>query len=53
MRVKEESEKAGLELNLIKLSSWNPVSSVHANKRGKTEGSDRFYLLGLQNHCRW
>ena len=24
-----------------------------ANRRGKTENSNRFYFLGLQNHCRW
>ena len=29
MRVKEESEKAGLKLNIQKLSSWHPVPSLH------------------------
>ena len=29
MRVKEESEKAGLKLNIQKLTSWRPVSSLH------------------------
>ena len=29
MRVKEESEKAGLNLTLKKLRSWCPVSSLH------------------------
>ena len=24
-----------------------------ANRRGKSGSSDRFYFLGLQNHCRW
>ena len=24
-----------------------------ANRRGKSRNSDRFYFLGLQNHCRW
>ena len=29
MRVKEESEKAGLKLNIEKLRSWHPVPSLH------------------------
>ena len=35
MKVKEESEKAGLKLNIKKLISWHPVSSLH----GKEENS--------------
>ena len=30
MKVKEESEKAGLKLNIQKLRSWHPVPSLHA-----------------------
>ena len=44
MRMKEKSEKAGLKLNIQKTRSWHPVQSLHGN-------SDRFYFLGLQNHC--
>ena len=29
MKVKEESEKAGLKLNIRKLRSWHPVPSLH------------------------
>ena len=29
IKVKEESEKAGLKLNIQKLRSWHPVPSVH------------------------
>ena len=29
MKVKEASEKAGLNLTVIKLTSWHPVSSLH------------------------
>jgi len=29
MKVKEESEKAGLKLNIQKLRSWHPVLSLH------------------------
>ena len=31
MKVKEESEKAGLKLNIQKLRSWHPVPSLHGN----------------------
>ena len=51
MRVKEQSEKAGLKLNTQKLRSWHLVPSLHGNGRGKTRSSDRFYFLGFQNHC--
>ena len=52
MRVKEESEKAGLKLNIQKLRLWHPTTSLHG-KRRKSGSSDQFYFLGLQNHCRW
>ena len=29
MKIKEESEKAGLELNIQKAKSWHPVPSLH------------------------
>ena len=52
MKVKEESEKAGLKLNIKKKNENHGIWSHHfmANRWGK---SDRFYFLGLQNHCRW
>ena len=31
MKVKEESEKPGLKLNIQKLRSWHPVPSLHGN----------------------
>ena len=48
MKVKEESEKAGLKLNIQKMK----IQSHHfmVNRWGN---SDRFYFLGLQNHHRW
>ena len=51
MRVKEESEKAGLKLNIQK-NLHQGIWSHHftANKRGKSGSSDRFYFPGLQNH---
>ena len=53
MKVKEESEKAGLKLNIQKRRSWHPVPSLLANRWGNNGKSDRLYFLGLQNHCRW
>ena len=51
MKVKEESEKAGLKLNIQKTG----IRSHHfmANRWGNNENSDRLFFLGLQNHCRW
>ena len=47
MRVKQESEKAGLKLNLqkTKIMASSPIT-----RWGKSGSSDRFYFLGLQNH---
>ena len=55
MRVKEESEKAGLKLNTQKTKIMASILSHHfmVNRRWKNGNSDRFYFLGLQNHCRW
>ena len=53
MRMKEESEKAGLKLNIRKLRSWHPVPRhFMANRWGNNGNSDRLNFLGLQNHCR-
>ena len=51
MKVKEESEKAGLKLNTqkMKIMASGPITLWH--RRGKRRSSDRFSLLGLQNHC--
>ena len=35
MKVKVESEKAGLKLNIQKLRSWHPVPSLHGKSMGK------------------
>ena len=47
MKVKEESEKVGLKLNIQKLRSWHPVPSLHNKYMGNSE---RLYFWGLQNH---
>ena len=36
MKVKEESEKVGLKLNIQKTESWHPVPSLHANRWGNS-----------------
>ena len=50
MKVKEESEKIGLKLNI-----QNGIWSHHfmANRWGNSGNSDRLYFGGLQNPCRW
>ena len=53
MKVKEESEKADLKLNIQKLRSWHLVHHFIVNRWGNSGNSDRLYFLGLQNHCRW
>ena len=49
MRVKEESEKADLKFHIQKTKII--VSDFVTNKRGKSGSNDKFYFLGLQNHC--
>ena len=52
MKVKEESEKAGLKLNLQKKD--HGIQSHHFMQTdGKTMETVTDYFLGLQNHCRW
>ena len=50
MKVKEESEKAGLKLRIhkTKIMASSPITSwqMYGN-------SERLYFGGLQNHCRW
>ena len=50
MRMKEESEKTGLKLN-IKKTYGVQSHKFMANRRGESGNSDRFYFLGVQNHC--
>ena len=53
MKVKEESEKVGLKLNIqkIKIMASGPITSWEID--GETGNSVRLYFGGLQNHCRW
>ena len=54
MREKEESEKAGLKLNIqkTKIMAPGPITSWKIDGE-KVETVTDFYVLGLQNHCRW
>ena len=53
MKVKEESEKAGLKLNIqkTKIMASIPITSWQID--GETVETVTDYFLGLQNHCRW
>ena len=52
-KVKEESEKVGLKLNIqkMKIMASSPITPWEID--GETVESIRLYFLGLQNHCRW
>ena len=53
MKVKVESEKVGLKLNVqkTKIMASGPITSWQIDR--KTVETVRDYFLGLQNHCRW
>ena len=50
VKVKEESEKVGLELNTqkTKIMAFGPITSWPTDGETMT-----VYFLGLKNHCRW
>ena len=53
MKVKEESEKTGLKLNIqkTKIMASGPITSWQINEETMETVTD--YFLGFQNHCRW
>ena len=51
MKVKEESEKFGLKLNIQKTKIWS--HHFMGSRWGNSGSSVRLYFFGLQNHCRW
>ena len=54
MRVKKESEKAGLKFNIQKKKDYSTRSHhFKANRWRKNGNSGRLHFLGLQNHCGW
>ena len=53
MKVKEESEKVGLKLNIQKTKIMASGHHFMGNRWGNSGNSVRLYFGGLQNHCRW
>ena len=53
MKVKEESEKAGLKLNIQKMKIIASGSITSWQIDGETMESEKLYFFRLQNHCRW
>ena len=53
MKVKGESEKVGLKLNIQKTKIMASAHHFMGNRWGNSGNSVRLYILGLQNHCRW
>ena len=53
MKVKEESEKVGLKLNIqkTKIMVSSPITSWQID--GEKRETVTLYFLELQNHCRW
>ena len=53
MKMKEESGKAGLKLNIqkMKIMASSPITSWQID--GETMETVRLYFLGLQNHSTW
>ena len=54
MKMKEESDKVGLKLNIqkTKIMASGPITSWEIDG-GNSGNSIRLYFWGLQNHCRW
>ena len=54
MKVKEESEKVGLKLNIQKTKDHGIWSHRFMGNRWENSGNSvKLYFFGLQNHCRW
>ena len=53
IKVKEESEKVGLKLNIqkTKIMACGPITSWEID--GETVETVSDFIFGLQNHCRW
>ena len=52
MKVKKESEKVGLKLNIQKTKIMAPSPIISWQIDGETVETVADYVLGLQNHCR-
>ena len=54
MKVKEESEKVGIKLNIqkTKIIASGPITSWQIDEESMETMRD-YISFGLQNHCRW
>ena len=53
MKVKQERGKAGLKFHIQKTKIMAPGPITSWQIEVEIMESNRFYFLGLQNHCRW
>ena len=53
MKVKEESKKVGLKLNIQKTKTMSSGPITPWEIDGETVETVPDYFFGLQNHCRW
>ena len=55
MKVKVESEKVGLRLNIqkMKIMAFSPITSWEIDGETVETVTDFIWRVGLQNHCRW
>ena len=56
MKVKEESKKVALKLNIqkMKIMAFGPITAWEiGGEWGNNGNGDRHYFLEFQNHCRW
>ena len=53
MKMKEESEKVGLKLNIQKTKIMASGHHFMGNRWGNSGNSVRLYFFVLPNHCRW
>ena len=53
IKVKGESDKSGLKLNIQKTKIMASGPNTSWQTDGETVETDRLYFWGLQNHCWW
>ena len=53
MKVKEESEKAGLKFKIQKMNIGIQSHHFMVYRWGSNGNSARLYFLGFQDHCEW
>ena len=53
MKVKEESEKVGLKLNIQKTKIMASVPTLYGKQLGKQWKQCKTLFWGLKNNCRW